>query len=328
MASTADGPVGTPEENLRAFKFERILNQDTGRKSLNLLGTIDGKPAIITAEKTAFDASRAPSLASSSDGLEALNLLQKNDIYHWFLATYQQSSADGEAAAKINLIYPCTAKHIKKYSAQQLHMVVETPEIYRQYVSSYIGREVSRGRLSWVYNILDHREESEKIIFEDPDKTSGFILLPDLKWDLVTLKALYLSVIVHRLDIRSIRDLTAAHIPFLRDIRSKVLTAASTRYELAQDQLKIYVHYQPSYYHFHMHVVHVSHDMGASATVGKAILLDEIIQTLVLMEAAGTATGTEMGYRDIEITYLLGEEHDLWREVFLPLKEGRKPAEM
>ncbi|KAK6332325.1 hypothetical protein TWF696_003043 [Orbilia brochopaga] len=311
------------ERDLRAFKFERILNQDTGRKTLNLLGTIDGKPAIITAEKTAFNAARAPLFVSPSDGLQSLTLLQKNDIYHWFLASIQQSTDDGDAAAKVNLIYPCTDVHIKKYSAQQIHMVVETPEVYQQYVTKYIEGKVAGGRLNWVYNILEHREESEKIVFEDGDKLMGFILLPDLKWDLVTLTALYLSAIVHRTDIRSIRDLTPDHIPFLRSIRSKILTAASERYSLAADQLKIYVHYQPSYYHFHLHVVHVSHDMGASATVGKAILLDEIIQTLEVMRLVGEK---EMGYRDLEITYLLGEEHDLWRKIFEPLKEGRAPS--
>ncbi|KAJ6259329.1 hypothetical protein Dda_6229 [Drechslerella dactyloides] len=299
---------------------------DTGRKSLNLLGTIDGKPAIITAEKTAFNADTAPFFVNGDSGLPSVNLLQKNDIYHWFLATVQQSSAEGGAGAKVNLIYPCTDVHVRKYSAQQLHMVVEPPQLYKGFIKRYIEGKVSGGRLNWVYNILEHREESEKIVFEDPDPVLGFILLPDLKWDLVTLTALYLSAIVHRSDIRSVRDLTPAHLPFLRGIRNNILTATSARYGVAQDQLKIYAHYQPSYYHFHLHVVHVAHDMGGSATVGKAILLDEIIQTLEVMKAAEGETGSEWGYRDVEISYLLGEEHDLWTKVFQPLKEGRPPT--
>ena len=35
----------------------------------------------------------------------------------------------------------------------------------------------------WVYNILEKKEESERIVFEDPDSKTGFILLPDMKWD-------------------------------------------------------------------------------------------------------------------------------------------------
>ncbi|KAK6356168.1 hypothetical protein TWF718_000540 [Orbilia javanica] len=315
--------ASTPEQDLRAFKFERILNQDTGRKTLNLLGTINSLPAIITAEKTAFNTTSPENFISPEEGLLSLNLLQKNDIYHWFMGTVSQS-ATSNAAAKINLIYPCTDVHIKKYSAQQLHMVVETPEIYEKYVTRYITQKTEGGRLNWVYNILDHKAESEKIVYEDEDKEMGFILLPDLKWDLVTMTSLYLSVIVHRTDIRSIRDFTPAHIPFLTALRSKVLTAVSSKYSLPGDLLKIYVHYQPSYYHFHVHVVHISHDMGASATVGKAILLDEVIQVLGLMSKVPEPEA--VGYKDLEMTYVLGEEHDLWKKIFEPLSKGEEPT--
>ncbi len=37
--------------------------------------------------------------------------------------------------------------------------------------------------LQWVYNILEKKQESERIVFEDPDPETGFILLPDMKWD-------------------------------------------------------------------------------------------------------------------------------------------------
>jgi m7GpppX diphosphatase len=31
-----------------------------------------------------------------------------------------------------------------------------------------------------VYNILDHVKEADRIIYEDPDEESGFVILPDL----------------------------------------------------------------------------------------------------------------------------------------------------
>ncbi|KAF3936037.1 hypothetical protein ABW20_dc0100194 [Dactylellina cionopaga] len=317
--------ANTPEDNLRSFKFERILNQDTGRKTLNLLGTISGHPAIITAEKTAFNTTSPSLFVTSESGLTSIRLLQKNDIYHWFMGTLSQSATDN-AAVKVNLIYPCTDVHIKKYSAQQLHMVMETPEIYERYVKKYIAQKTEGGRLNWVYNILEHKEESEKIVYEDEDKEMGFILLPDLKWDLVTMTSLYLSVIVHRTDIRSIRDFTPTHLPFLISLRSKVHAAVSLKYSLSSDLLKVYVHYQPSYYHFHVHVVHVSHDMGPSASVGKAIPLDEVIQVLEVMKLAREAGATALGYKDLNMTYVVGEEHDLWKKVFDPLARGEEPS--
>jgi hypothetical protein len=48
------------------------------------------------------------------------------------------------------------------------------------------------------------------------------------------------------------------------------------RYSVPPDQLRMFVHYLPSYYHFHVHVTHVKlSSMGAA--VGKAHLLEDII---------------------------------------------------
>ncbi|KAL8775443.1 MAG: hypothetical protein Q9194_003754, partial [Teloschistes cf. exilis] len=50
---------------------------------------------------------------------------------------------------------------------------------------------------------------------------------------------------------------------------------------------------------------------------GKAFGLENIIAELETM--ATTAAG---GMADVTLTYTLGESHDLWNEVFLPLKEA------
>ena len=36
--------------------------------------------------------------------------------------------------------------------------------------------------LQWVYNILDKKAEADRIVFENPDPSNGFVLIPDLKW--------------------------------------------------------------------------------------------------------------------------------------------------
>lgn len=35
----------------------------------------------------------------------------------------------------------------------------------------------------WVHNILEKKAEADRIVFEDPDPNTGFVLLPDFKWD-------------------------------------------------------------------------------------------------------------------------------------------------
>ena len=62
--------------------------------------------------------------------------------------------------------------------------------------------------------------------------------------------------VAHRRDIRSIRDLKPTHVGFLEHLHKRIMEGVPAKYpNVNADQLKIYVHYQPSYYHFHVHVV-------------------------------------------------------------------------
>ena len=75
----------------------------------------------------------------------------------------------------------------------------------------------------WVYNILEKQSEVERIIFEDPDMETGFILVPDMKWDGKQLEDLYVVALVQDRSLHSIRCLTAEHIPLLENVQQKGL---------------------------------------------------------------------------------------------------------
>lgn len=79
----------------------------------------------------------------------------------------------------------------------------------------------------WVYNILNKETEADRIVFEDTCPDSGFILLPDMKWDRKDMDALYLQALVHRQDILSLRDLDQSHLPLLKNILEKGLVSTS-----------------------------------------------------------------------------------------------------
>lgn len=91
----------------------------------------------------------------------------------------QKSDPRHSPSAKYSIIYPATETHIRKYAQQKRRMVAETPALYQSVVLPYILGMIGE-RLRWVHNILDHKAESERILFEDPDPVNGFILLPDL----------------------------------------------------------------------------------------------------------------------------------------------------
>lgn len=133
-----------------------------------------------------------------------------------------------------------------------------------------------------MYNILEHRSEVERIVFEDPSPLTGFVLLPDLKWDGRTRETLYLLAIVHRRGIRSLRDLRATDLPLLRNIRDAGTAAIAARYGLKARELRIYLHYQPSFYHLHVHFTYVQHE-APGIRCERGHLLSTVIDNLQLL---------------------------------------------
>ena len=276
---------------------------------------------MLTAERAAFP-SDLDTLTAFHAAITKINNLGDNDIYRWYLAS-SGTTKDAPADLKLNLIYPCTDKHIKKYSPQTVRMVTETPAIYQQHVRPYMQRMRDEGRLNWVFNILEGRKEQEDILLRDPGQDSsreeGFLLAPDLNWDRKTLTSLHLLVLVDRRDIWSLRDLKKCHVKWIKHMREKILDATIKLYpELEKDTLKLYIHYHPTYYHFHIHVVHVMCEATSTQAVGKAFGLENVISQLESM-----AGDQQVSMADVSLTYYLGDASDLWREIFLPLKEGR-----
>ncbi|CAN3372994.1 hypothetical protein DIURU_002884 [Diutina rugosa] len=283
------------QEIIARFTLQRQLANDPQTKSAAFLGTIDGQPAILKLEKTPIDES-TPNIAAL---ITKCNVLQQNDIYSW-----AQAHVDEEYGAKLDLIWPCTETHIRKYDTQKYHMVTETAEMYHKYVVPYIKTQQG-DRIKWVYNILYDGKESETFVYHDKDPKFGFVLLPDMKWDRTNLDALYLTCIVNRKDIASVRDLTGADVPWLEDLKALIVMATRAKYSVAADQLRVFVHYHPSYYHFHIHVVNVAHQgLGYGITVGKAIMLDDIITVLKVKPDF---------YATEPLTTIMGENHGLWK---------------
>ncbi|PVI03544.1 scavenger mRNA decapping enzyme [Periconia macrospinosa] len=321
MASTTPPEVASRVESyIPRFVLTRLLNQDQAGRRISLLGTIDSQPAVLLAERAAFATDHAH-LSAFPTSLTRIRNLGANDIYSWFLANSGATKANPDNDIppdfKLNLIYPCTEKHIKKYSAQPLRVVTETPEIYAAYTRPWIVRQREKGTLQWIFNIIEGRTEQEDVIYRESGD-EGFLLLPDLNWDRKTLTSLHLLGLVVRRDIWSVRDLTKDKTEWLRHMRDKLLDATVKLYpDIEKDQLKLYIHYQPTYHHFHIHVIHVALESGATQAVGKALGLEHIISQLETM-----AGGPEAGFHNVSLTYGLGEASELWEKVFGVLKQG------
>jgi m7GpppX diphosphatase len=102
-------------------------------------------------------------------------------------------------------------------------------------------------------------------------------------------------------DVALSRDLTGDHLPLLENLREKSLAALREKYGVRPDQIKAYFHYQPSFYHLHVHFISLNYDAPASGT-GKAVLLDDVINNLRI---AGDF------YRRATLTFSLKKGHKL-----------------
>jgi m7GpppX diphosphatase len=286
-----------------SLTVERTLNVDWHTKYIALLVNIqsdahpDGAGSVLLATRQGFDsAQQLLNLFKSASTQREFKLLDHNDIYYRFLV-----GTDSAEDCKLTLIHPATPAHIAKYTRQDRIIVAETPALYQSVVLPWIDAHGS-SRLKWVENILNGISEQDRLLYRSDDPTNGFILLPDCKWDQTSLTSLYLLAILSRRNVRSLRDLTAEHLPVLKEIRRIVHQVVSDSYKLDPRKLRMYVHYLPTYYYLHVHIVHV--DLEASGcAVGAAHLLDDIIDNIEHISSDY--------YQRRTLHFYIGTEHEL-----------------
>lgn len=106
-----------------------------------------------------------------------------------------------------------------------------------------------------MHNILEHKAEQDRVVYENNDKKTGFILVNDLKWDGQpnTLKLIALPF----QKIWCIRELNESHLPLLKNIKEAGTAVIAKKFNIPVSQLRIYLHYQPSYYYLHVHFAYL-----------------------------------------------------------------------
>ncbi|KAF4320120.1 hypothetical protein BBO99_00002449 [Phytophthora kernoviae] len=277
-------------KKLKDFHLVRVLKRT--ETELSMLGNFYSDPkkkaAVLVIQTAVMDTSGLDALLS---GLSVHEILV-NDIY----STFQGDVPRSVKPYKVNLIYPATEAHVRKHTDQKFHMVVETKEAYRMITKPYIDN-IPAEKIEWVYNILDHKSETERIIYEDSHPRNGFVLLPDFKWsDPSNLESLYCLAIVHDRKLRSLRDLTGSHLKLLRNIRNASLEVLGEKFGVKASSVRMYLHYQPTYYHLHVHFSHVKMTLGTFA--GKAVLLEDVIYNL---------SANSDHYKNATLSFVVGE---------------------
>lgn len=294
----------------KSMELVEVLNENAHVKDMALLvkarGTKcpEGAVTVLLVTKQGFaDCSALLELLREPDTIRSvrIELLEENDIYHQYLVYFGSL-----LELKCTAIHPATPVHIAKYKRQERLFVQETPAIYARVTEPFI-RQQSDARIKWIDNILAGVSEQDKIIYNAPDHATGFVLLPDSKWDQQNMAALYLLVLIRRRDVCSLRDLNGEHLALLKNIRDSVHRTIPVRYiGIKPAHLRLYIHYMPTYFYFHVHVVHVDLETPGCA-VGTAHLLDDVIDNIEHIAQDYYAKRT--------LFYTLGVEHELYARI-------------
>ncbi|KAJ1149549.1 hypothetical protein NDU88_002356 [Pleurodeles waltl] len=269
--------AGAGASPLAGFQLQRVLGDSAREKIIFLHGKVNDesgseRDAVVILEKTPF---LAENITDVLHGDPAPQLQMSNDVY----STYSLRPPSQLNEIKTTLIFPATEKHIKKYLRQEVFLIQETGEDYRNITLPFI--ESQSFSLQWVYNILEKKAELDRIVYENPSPTDGFVLLPDFKWDQKQVDNLYLIAICHIRTVKSLRDLSSEHLPLLTNILNEGQDAIRKRYAISGSHLRVYLHYQPSYYHLHVHFTALGYD-APGTSVERAHLLSDVIQNLQL----------------------------------------------
>ncbi|KAF8437910.1 scavenger mRNA decapping enzyme [Boletus edulis BED1] len=326
MDSSSSNTIPFPYD-LDAFAFERILDESPNFHFLIVLGTfpvsqstfndnnsdanstgpsagtqtsVTRLPAILRIERTAFSPTFADRLSTGI--VASTKRIGHTDIYAWWHGWLAHKVVEDMPDVMIRVIFPATEVHIRKYTKQEQIMVTETPELYRTVVTPYMDA-FPASRTQWVRDVLDGTAEADAVLCRTPH----FLIMPDMKWDPNgPISSLYLLAIVADPTLRSLRDLRGgpnAHIDLLEEIREKAYDVVEVRWGLPKGALRMYVHYQPSYYHFHVHIVHASQNGMMGMAVGQAHLLEDIISML---------KHSPNILAELTLTYGLGSQHGLY----------------
>jgi len=179
-----------------------------------------------------------PSKVTSFDTIIKNNKTMENDVYEKYEATAEVS---GELII---------CNDVNKMKRTEKKIIRES---YEEYLKSIKKRDINKDK--WIYNIIYGLSEQEKILYRD----DSCIIIPTYMWDSLNVDKLHILCLPTDISLRSIRSLTAEHIPLLEHMKNVTLEVIKNKYGIDECYLKMFFHYEPSTYHLHIHFVNTAH---------------------------------------------------------------------
>eukprot|EP00960_Hanusia_phi_P073514 768030-Hanusia_phi.AAC.2 len=271
--------TGMEEFKMDGFEVEEVLDASPWRKWIALQGRVPGKEgrAVVLLEKKPFDAEEVERMFRPDAGVEC-----KLDFQNAEYCVYNMQVSPSLNTIKCDTIFPATEQQVNKYRRDEVHVVWETPEVYKHVVLPFVEENERGRRIQWVHNILDGVAEQERIIYQNNDPRDGFVLLPDSKWDQSNVSNLYCLAIVNRRDLLCLRSLNDENLDLLQNIHNQGCSVLLDKYGVTADKLIVHIHYLPTFWHLHVHFLHVDLALSAGVT-SKAHNLRDCIENIRLL---------------------------------------------
>ncbi|KAJ1557776.1 hypothetical protein HK096_005428 [Nowakowskiella sp. JEL0078] len=201
-------------------------------------------------------------------------------------------------------------------------MLAESTKLYKEKVEPYI-ESLPQSKIKWVYNILERKSETESIVEEDSDPETGYVVLPDMKWNSTGKPdQFYLQMLINRRDLRSMRDLKGSDLPFLKSLQQKISDIVLKNFAatgVQKNQICSFLHYPPIQQseekikipddcfvsdHFHIHITSLFLKDSPAIKVGRTHFLDTVISNLEIDPEF---------YQKATMHYVVDETHPLWK---------------
>jgi m7GpppX diphosphatase len=199
------------------------------------------------------------------------DLIQENDRYF----TYK-CRISGSGKLIENIIKDTNKQSYKKIKIESINKSSQNTliKIKQESYDDYKKLKVEDSDKIWVYNILDHKAESNRIIFED----EYVILIPDYKWN-DSIDNLHILCFFKDKRLYSIRELVSDHINILENIIINCTKCIKEKYNVLEENMLMYFHYHPSVWQLHIHFTNIKL-MNHSLLIPRAHCVRQVIENL------------------------------------------------
>lgn len=259
-------PMGEAEPQLSNLGSLKMLKSGTGGV-LAYQGKCGDDQALLLLKKSGLNPATAGTMAVQATSHETF----RNDKFSKF-DVHLTDTWNAE------LICPVTDEDVMKYSQQDFLLIREDAKLYNAVTKPFI-ESTGPEQLAWVYSILDGEAEAQSVLASNDD----FIIYKDYKYspDSDITEMHYLGFPKAKGVLQSIRDLRAEHVPMLQAIRDAGFAAIKEQFRVPVSKIRCYFHYLPTFYHLHIHFDHIGGQLLSGHNVGKAILVEDVIDNLL-----------------------------------------------